>query len=576
MSEPAARRNPWVALAVLCLGNFLILLDTSIVNTAAPQIMRDLDTGIDEILWVLNAYLLALASLLIVAGRLGDLLGPRRVFVAGLAGFAVASLLCGAARTPGELIAARAVQGVAAATLLPQALVLISAIFPPARRGAAFGIFTAVAGLAAVSGPTLGGLLLTDLGWRWIFLINIPLGVAGVVATLRLVPDLRSPRPSGFDPVGVLLATAGLVAVAYALVEGERLSWGPAIGAVTVPMILVAGVVMLLVFVGWERRHRAPLVPTRLFGDRTFTAAVVITMSTSFALYGFLLVFVIETQTLLGMSPLLAGVTALPWTLTLSAVAPVAGRLTDRVGGRLLLMVGLAAFAAGVFAVAVVPGTDATPATFVLPLMLVGVGMGAAIAPTTTEAMRAVPQVLGGAASGVLNTARQVGGVLGAAVAGALLQHRLVDGLHASVTARAEQLPPELRPAFVDGFERAAAHGLNLGAGQHGGVSPPPGLAAGPAQRFSTAAADAFADAFLPAARATLTLVAVVLLCAAVLAAFVRRRATVAQPPAVVPPVAVSTAGASTRDQRDRRRPAPHRHVRTSEGAAGTGPVPRS
>ncbi|MCI4067107.1 DHA2 family efflux MFS transporter permease subunit, partial [Micromonospora sp. R77] len=390
MTGPVRARNPWAALAVLCLGNFLILLDTSIVNTAAPQIMGDLDTGIDEILWVLNAYLLALASLLIVAGRLGDLLGPRRVFVAGLAGFAAASLLCGAARTPGELIAARAVQGTAAAALLPQALVLISAIFPPARRGAAFGIFTAVAGLAAVSGPTLGGLILTDFGWRWIFLVNLPIGVAGVVATLRLVPDLRSARPAGFDPVGVLLATAGLVGVAYPLVEGERLRWGPVVGPVTVPMILAAGVVLLLAFVGWERRHPAPLVPTGLFADRTFTVAVVITMGTSFALYGFLLVFVIETQTLLGMSPLLAGVTALPWTVTLSAVAPVAGRLTDRLGGRRLLVVGLTAYAAGVFAVAAVPAADATPATFVLPLVLVGIGMGAAIAPTTTEAMRAV------------------------------------------------------------------------------------------------------------------------------------------------------------------------------------------
>ncbi|MCI4061225.1 DHA2 family efflux MFS transporter permease subunit [Micromonospora sp. R77] len=419
MTGPVRARNPWAALAVLCLGNFLILLDTSIVNTAAPQIMGDLDTGIDEILWVLNAYLLALASLLIVAGRLGDLLGPRRVFVAGLAGFAAASLLCGAARTPGELIAARAVQGTAAAALLPQALVLISAIFPPARRGAAFGIFTAVAGLAAVSGPTLGGLILTDFGWRWIFLVNLPIGVAGVVATLRLVPDLRSARPAGFDPVGVLLATAGLVGVAYPLVEGERLRWGPVVGPVTVPMILAAGVVLLLAFVGWERRHPAPLVPTGLFADRTFTVAVVITMGTSFALYGFLLVFVIETQTLLGMSPLLAGVTALPWTVTLSAVAPVAGRLTDRLGGRRLLVVGLTAYAAGVFAVAAVPAADATPATFVLPLVLVGIGMGAAIAPTTTEAMRAVRPALAGAASGVLNTARQVGGVLGAAVAGA-------------------------------------------------------------------------------------------------------------------------------------------------------------
>lgn len=402
-SDPAGGgRGPWAALLVLCLANFLILLDTSIVNTAAPAMMQSLDAGIDSVLWVLNGYLLALACLLILFGRLGDLAGPRTIFVAGLALFTVASVLCGLSGTPAQLVAARVLQGIGAAGMLPQAITLITLLFPAGRRGAAFGIFTAVAGVAAVSGPTVGGLVVTEFGWPWIFYLNLPLGVAGIVLGRKLVSDQRPPRPKGFDLIGVLLVTAALTGIVYALVQAQ-------------PWAAVAALPFGISFMWWERRHPHPLVPFALFKIKNFLTGTHLVVVNSFALYGFLLVFVIQTQTLQGMSALQSGLSALPWTLTLCAVAPLAGRLTDRLGGRRLLVSGLALNALGVALFATGP-----PA-----LVLIGLGMGAAIAPTTTEAMRHVPTDRVGAASGVLNTARQVGAALGAAVIGMAMQSSL-------------------------------------------------------------------------------------------------------------------------------------------------------
>ena len=475
--------RPWAALAVLCLGNFLILLDTSIVNTAAPNLMTTLDASLDELLWVLNGYLLALSCLLIVFSRVGDRFGPRRVFIGGLTLFGLASLACGLAGTPAQLIAARVAQGVGAAALLPQALVLISAIFPAQRRGAALGIFTAVAGVAAVAGPTLGGLLVTSWGWPWIFFINVPLAAGGIAAARGLVPDLRTPPPRGFDVPGVVLATAGLFAIVYALIEGERRHWGPVAGIVTIPGLLTAGVLLLVLFLRWESRRPEPLVPLRLFRDRTFAAGTAITLITSFALYGFLLVFVIETQTVLGMSPLVSGLTALPWTFVLSAVAPVAGRLTDRVGGRILLRAGLFLYALGVAGVAVFPQRSWDSWSYAGVLAFVGLGMGLTIAPTTTEALRGIAPEYAGPASGVLNTARQVGAALGAAVIGAVLQNQLVSRLSTVVT----DLP-----------DAAAIH----------------------LTRFAD---DVFAEAFLPAARWALLVAAGVLLLGSILTVFMRQ-----------------------------------------------------
>jgi EmrB/QacA subfamily drug resistance transporter len=387
---------------VLCIANFLVLLDTTIVNTAVPDIMSTLSADVDDVLWVLDSYLIAFAALLILFGRLGDVCGPRTLFVLGLGVFTATSVLCALSTDTTVLVAGRVGQGIGSAMVLPQALVLIAATFPPDARGTAFGLFTAVAGVAAVSGPLLGGLLITAFGWRWVFLLNIPIGVVGLVLALRLLPEVRSGGRRRFDGLGAALAAGGLLALVYGLVERAGPVW------YAVAAVLLGG------FVLWERRHPEPLVPFGLFRDPGYRTCTVITFVSAFALSGFLLAFVVQTQQEHGMSPLMSGLTALPWTLALSAVAPIAGRLADRIPARVLLGVSLAVHAAGVIAFLVAD-------TFLVPLLVVGIGQGAAIAPATTVAMRRIPPDLAGAASGVLNTARQVGAALGAAVVGAVV-----------------------------------------------------------------------------------------------------------------------------------------------------------
>ena len=220
------RTNPWLVLVVLTTGFFMILLDTTIVNVALPAMSTALNATLDEVLWVLNAYILVYAVLLITAGRLGDLFGQRNMFALGLAIFTIASALCGFAQNSGELIGARIVQGVGGALLTPQTLSILTSIFPPERRGAAFGIWGGVAGLATITGPTLGGAIITYASWPWIFFVNVPVGIGALIATFAIIPDLRPGRRQGWDVIGVLLATAGLFGIVFGLIEGQRYSFG--------------------------------------------------------------------------------------------------------------------------------------------------------------------------------------------------------------------------------------------------------------------------------------------------------------------------------------------------------------
>src|SRR5450759_2850193 len=252
--------NPWLVLVVLVTGFFMILLDTTIVNVAIPAMSAGLNMTLDQVLWVLNAYILVYAVLLITAGRLGDLYGQRNLFAIGLAIFTVASALCGFAQNANELIAARVLQGVGGALLTPQTLAILTTLFPPERRGAAFGIWGGVAGLATLAGPTVGGAIITYISWRWIFFINVPIGIAALIATFVIIPDLRPGRHHGWDIVGVVLTTAGLFAIVFGLIEGQRYNWGEYAYGVTIPEIIVAGVALIVVFVVWERFQAEPLV----------------------------------------------------------------------------------------------------------------------------------------------------------------------------------------------------------------------------------------------------------------------------------------------------------------------------
>ena len=556
MGKPA---RPWLSLIVLCLGTFAVLLDATIVNVALPSIITDLHASLDQALWVVNAYLLVFAGLLIVAGRLGDMFGPRRLFVIGLALFAAASALCGAAQSPGQLIAARVLQGVGAAALTPQAMVIIQAVFPRERMGTAFGVFSSMVGLAAVSGPTLGGVLTTYLSWRWVFYVNLPIAAAGIVLAYRFVPDVRTGRRPRLDLIGALLATTGLSAVVYGVIEGQRYDWGTVRYGITIGEIIGAGLVILAAFVAWERRHREPLMPLGLFRSRTFAIMVLLNVVVQFALQSMLLVNSINLQSVLGMTAVRAGLTSLPLTLALTALAPFAGRLTDRFGGKYVLMAGLVVFAAGIAGIAAVSSTNATSLTFAPVLAVAGLGMGAIFAPLATEAMRAAPARLAGAASGVLNTGRQLGGTLGGAITGAVLASQLTAAMHLRAVADAHLLPAAARPGFVAGFAQAARSGLQVGRGQSV-ASPPHGVPPRLVTELRQLIRDVFTHGYIAAIRPTLAISVAVLLAGAA-GCLLLRRHTAAPTAVTMPPAAVTSPPAEAASPR----------TVTSPAAAGAG-----
>ena len=503
--------NPWLVLVFLSLGFFMILLDTTIVNIAIPSIISALHSSLDQILWVLNAYLLVYAVLLITCGRLGDLIGQRRLFIAGLTIFTAASALCGLAQDGNQLIAARVLQGVGGAVLTPQTLSIITMIFPPERRGAAFGLWGAVAGVAAVTGPTLGGFLVTYVDWRWIFYVNVPVGIVALLGAAFIVPDLRPGRRHRLDLVGVLLASAGLFGVVFGLVEGERYNWGAFWGPITIPEIIAAGIIVFIGFIVFERFQAEPLLPLSLFSNLNFSVAIWVSAVVAFGMLGFFIPVTIFLQSVLGFSALKAGLTFIPMSLISMVVAPFAGRLSDRFGGKYILMLGLTCFAAGMALVVYLISLSATQATFWGPAALAGVGMGMTFAPLTTVAMRDIRPQMAGAASGVLNTVRQLGGAVGSAVIGAVLQNRLAVGLHDQAVAYSGQVPAAFRGQFIDGFSHAASSGFKVGVGQTGGVSLPANIPPAAAQALRAIFRQVFDHAYVNAVRPTLTVSIVIL-----------------------------------------------------------------
>ncbi len=502
MSE--SRTNPWLVLVVLTTGFFMILLDTTIVNVAIPAMSAGLNTTLDQILWVLNAYILVYAVLLITAGRLGDLYGQRTLFAIGLFVFTLASALCGLSQNVTELIAARILQGVGGALLTPQTLSIITSLFPPERRGAAFGIWGAVAGLATVAGPTTGGAIITYIDWRWIFFINVPIGIAALFATFLVIPDIRPGRHHGWDVVGIILATAGLFGVVFGLIEGQRYNWGEiASYGVTIPEVIVAGVVLIVIFIIWERFQSEPLVPLSLFEERNFAVANWIAAAISFGMLSLFLPLTIYLQSVRGFSALAAGLTLAPMSLTSMVTAPFAGRFADRIGGKYILTAGISLFTIGVASLTYVAGPDSTWLTFLLPAIIAGAGMGMTFAPMTTVAMRNISPRVAGAASGVLNTTRQLGAAIGSAVVGAILQNHLATTLHDQAVSHAASLPAAFRAQFVAAFSSVASNGFEIGTGQSG-AKLPPGLPPAVAQQITTLAHDVFVSAFIEAMKSTL------------------------------------------------------------------------
>jgi EmrB/QacA subfamily drug resistance transporter len=502
------RGNPWAVLLVVSLGFFMTLLDLTIVNIAIPNMISRLHASLDDVLWVINAYTLVLAVLLITAGRLGDLLGQRLMFVTGVVIFTVASTACGLAPGPGWLIGFRVVQGIGAGVLMPQTLAILTKVFPSERRGAALGVWGAVAGVATVAGPTLGGLLVTAFDWRYIFFINLPIGVVVIVLAILLIPEVTERRRQRIDIAGVLLASAALLAICYGLVEGQRYNWGTITSFVTIPLVIGGGVMLLPVFllVQAARQDREPLVPFALYRNRNFSLMNWVICTVAVGMLGIFLPLTIYLQSVLGFSALKAGLALAPAPVIAMFVAPVAGRLADRIGGKFILMTGLTAFGAGIGWIALIASTSSAWYDFLAPLIVAGFGMGCTFPPMTTVALRDVQTQLAGAASGMVNTTRQVGAVIGTAAVGALLQNRLFSSLTAQAQARAAGLPPPVRDKLVTGFQQAAKTGAGVGSGQGGGFKPSAGTPATLAHQIEQIAHAAFTHGFVDAMRPTMVM----------------------------------------------------------------------
>src|SRR5919112_3698537 len=431
----SSERNPWLILLVLCGAIFMLLLDTTIVNVAQQKIKEGLNADLSQIQWILDSYILAFAVLMLSFGRLGDIYGRKKMFATGMAVFIAASGLCGLSDwiahllgIPGAtaLIIFRVLQGMGGALMMPQTLSLITVAFPPQKRGAAMGVWGSVVALGAVLGPLLGGYIVTHYPWEWIFLINVPVGIVAIFSTLAIVPESRDPLASGkLDWGGLVFSTVAIFALVYALIEGPKFGWT---SPQTLGLLLVS-VVVFTIFVWWERRAADPMVKLELFRIRNFWVASVIGLAVPFGLFGLFFPMTIFLQGALSMSPLEAGLTMMPMSLMLMFVAPLSGRLPDRIGASWILTTGITLVTVGILLMTSQVSTTTNWRTLLPGLLVTGTGMGMTFAPMTAAAMSQVPPRISGSASGILNTSRNIGQLLGIAVLGSILQSRL--GLHA-------------------------------------------------------------------------------------------------------------------------------------------------
>lgn len=441
----ARAENPWNALWAMMVGFFMILVDATIVAVANPTIMEALGADYDGVIWVTSAYLLAYAVPLLVAGRLGDVYGPKNLYLAGLAVFTAASLWCGLAGSIEMLIAARVVQGIGAALLTPQTLSTITRIFPPERRGVAMSVWGATAGVATLVGPLAGGVLVGGLGWQWIFFVNVPIGILGLALAVWLVPVLPT-QPHRFDLLGVVLSGVGMFLIVFALQEGQSRDWAPwvwATGAV--------GIAVMVAFVCWQAVNTAePLIPLRIFKDRDFSLANVGVTTIGFAVTAMILPLMFYAQTVCGLSPIRSALLTAPTAIASGVLAPVVGRIVDRAHPTPVIGFGFSAMAIGLTWLAV----EMTPTTpiwrLLLPQLVMGIGMAFIWSPLAATATRNLPPDLAGAGSGVYNATRQVGSVLGSAGIAAYMTSRIGAELPgaASAAPRGEGAAAEL-PEFL-------------------------------------------------------------------------------------------------------------------------------
>jgi EmrB/QacA subfamily drug resistance transporter len=436
-------RKWWTLLAV-AFGLFMIMLDNTVVNVALPSISRDLGISISELEWVVNGYALTFGVLLLTGGKLADLLGRRRIFIVGLVIFTASSLFCGLANSASMLIGARVVQGVGAALMNPATLSIITATFPPRQRGMAIGIWAGVSAMALAIGPLVGGAITEHISWSWVFYINVPIGILGIFAARIFIDETKDTTEQRVDLPGLATSAIALFALTYALID-----WNAPHGRSHALLLGLFGVaaVFFVAFILLERHQRLPMLDLSLFRNASFASANTVMLLIGLAMFGTFFFVSLFVQNVLGYAPLKAGATFLPMTVLIILVAPNAGRLSDKVGPRAMIVPGVALVTASLVLFSI--QDEASTFWTLLPALVVGgLGMGLAMAPTTSAAMHAVPVDKAGVGSAVINSMRQIGGSVGIAVTGAIL---------------ATQFDPQ-RPNphdFVDGFQL----GLRVSAG---------------------------------------------------------------------------------------------------------------
>ncbi len=417
--------SPWPALFALCLGFFMILVDSTIVSVATPAIIADLQAGVNEVVWVTSAYLLAYAVPVLITGRLGDRFGPKNLYLVGLTVFTLSSLWCGLTGTIEGLIVARVFQGLGAAMITPQTMAIITRIFPSERRGQAMALWGATAGVATLVGPILGGVLVDALGWEWIFFINVPVGIFGFVLAWRLVPRLPTHSHS-FDWLGVALSGVGMFLLVFGIQEGHQYDWGTITGVITVPALIVTGLVFLGLFIVWQARNRRePLVPLSLFSDRNFSLANAAISVMGFSITALAFPIMLYAQLVRGLSPTQSALLLVPMAVMSIVLAPWVGRLTDRVHPRLITGFGFASAVVSLYWLSRVMTPESATWEILLPMALLGIGNAFIWAPTSATATRNLPMSQAGAGAGVYNATRQVGAVLGSAAIAVLMDARL-------------------------------------------------------------------------------------------------------------------------------------------------------
>jgi EmrB/QacA subfamily drug resistance transporter len=438
----------WWALGLLCMTQFMVVLDASIVNIALPSIGDDVGISQENLSWVVNGYVLTFGGFLLLGGRLADLLGRRRIFMAGLVIVAVASLFAGLAPSEGALIAARAGQGLGAAIIAPSALSIVTTIFRDgSERNKALGAWGAVAGSGGAAGVLLGGVLTDGLGWEWVMWVNVPVALIVLALTPRLIPESRSESQTRhFDLAGAVTVTAGLSLLVYAIVDAESAGWGSTqtIG------LLAAAAALLGVFLAVERRSTAPLVPFGIFRKRTLTGANAVGLMVGGSLFAMFFFITLYMQQVLGYSPIKAGLSYLPLSVAIILSAGVASQLVTKIGFKPVLAAGLVLIAAGLLWFAQLSVDGGFASDILGPSLLAAVGLGFAFVTTTIAAVSGIEDREQGLASGLINTSQQIGGALGLAILATIANTRTDDAM-----AEAGGDPAALPRALVEGFQSA-------------------------------------------------------------------------------------------------------------------------